>query len=106
MDLTIVDELGRELDMGSQIDEHQNAHPDAFIESEHPHADVYHRNRETLNAFMESAGFTRLAHEWWHFSLGDQHSVFEKIKRGLVPKDSVARYGRMARENIGVDFET
>lgn len=105
VDLTIVDEFGRELDMGSLIDEHENAHPDAFEESEHPDAGTFQRNRDTLKAFMESVGFSRLAHEWWHFSLGDQHAVFEKMKRGFAPKDGVARYGRVSPEKSVLDLE-
>lgn len=54
---------------------------------------------------MESVGFSRLAHEWWHFSLGDQHAVFEKMKKGFVPADAVAKYGRIVRENVAVDVE-
>ncbi len=95
VDVTIVDAFGRELDMGSSIDDPENAHPDSFFESDHPHADKFHENRQTLRAFMESSGFTRLPHEWWHFSLGDQHAVFEKIRRGFLPPDSVARYGKI-----------
>lgn len=105
VDLTIVDENGYELDMGSLIDEHENAHPDAFEESDHPEAGTFQKNRDTLKAFMESAGFSRLAHEWWHFSLGDQHSVFEKIKKGFAPKDSAAKYGRAKLGTVEIDVE-
>lgn len=94
IDLTIVDETGKELDMGSLIDEHENAHPESFLDSEHPKADEYQKNRDTLKAFMESSGFSRLPHEWWHFSLGDQHSTLDKIRRGFALETSPAKYGR------------
>jgi D-alanyl-D-alanine dipeptidase len=93
-DVTIVDARGRELDMGSLIDEHENASPESFVDSDHPEAGVFHRNRELLSVFMESGGFARLPHEWWHFSLGDQNEVFSKMLRGFLPPDSTARYGR------------
>lgn len=105
IDLTIVDEFGRELDMGSLIDEHDNAHPDAFVDSEHPDAYIFQKNRDTLKAFMESVGFSRLAHEWWHFSSDDQHSVFEKMKRGFASKDAVAKYGRAPQGAVKLDIE-
>lgn len=94
VDLTIVDAAGRELDMGSLIDEHENAHPESFLESDHPEADMFHENRLILCSVMESAGFYRLPHEWWHFSIGDQHAVFGKIKSGILPQDAAAKYGR------------
>lgn len=47
---------------------------------------------------MAEAGFTRLEHEWWHFSMGDQYAehmralaIYEKTgKIDIRP----ARYGR------------
>lgn len=94
IDLTVVDAAGHEFDMGSRIDEHENAHPDAFSENAHPEADRFHRNRLVLCSVMEAAGFYRLPHEWWHFSQGDQHAVFGDVKKGLLPYDAAAKYGR------------
>lgn len=81
--------------MGSRIDEHENAHPDAFAKGGHPLADAFHKNRQILQSCMEASGFTRLLHEWWHFSFEDQNAIFEKIRKGYLSPDSVARYGRV-----------
>lgn len=81
--------------MGSAIDEHENAHPEAFFESDHPEALAFDRNRRLLNSVMESAGFVRLPHEWWHFSYRDQRAVFENVRRGFMNlDDAAAAYGR------------
>lgn len=94
VDLTIVDENGEPLDMGSEID----AMPPLSL----PHhyygkADSYSRrvqaNRELLRTVMVSSGFERLPREWWHFSYGDQGwALIRSIKdRREIP----AIYGRI-----------
>lgn len=48
IDLTIVDMQGRDLPMGSEIDEVENAHPDAFKDSFDPKEQIFHKNRMIL----------------------------------------------------------
>ena len=69
LDITIVDEKGVELDMGTEIDELIDAsESDYYIRK-----DIYfQKNRELLVVVMSYAGFTQLPTEWWHFSYGDQ----------------------------------
>jgi len=71
VDITIVDESGRKIDMG----------PSPFYST---HATIYwhyflkrmgfgisteqQQNRDLLNRVMLNAGFYPLAHEWWHFN--------------------------------------
>jgi len=70
VDLSLLDEMGNELDMGT--------HFDAFVEASQPQLETrllaegkitkeHISNRDVLRAIMESAGFTQLPHEWWHF---------------------------------------
>lgn len=85
--------------MGSLIDEHDNAHPESFAESATEQGRACHENRELLRRVMESAGFSRLPHEWWHFSFGDQHDAFARLTAGEIDrKDAVAVYGRVGAE--------
>jgi D-alanyl-D-alanine dipeptidase len=72
VDLTIVDETGKPLDMGCPID-HLGPESEANYyarigQSTHP----AQMNRCLLVECMAVAGFKRLPHEWWHFSYGDQ----------------------------------
>ena len=73
VDLTLEDASGREIDMGSQIDETtERSCPDYYAHAASPLAQAFDENRALLNAVMASAGFCRHGNEWWHFSLGDQ----------------------------------
>lgn len=71
VDLTIMDDRGRELDMGTPYD--------FFGEMAHPRMEgVYFQsgelteaqlsNRELLRNIMRTAGFTPIETEWWHFN--------------------------------------
>ena len=89
IDLTLIDESGCEVDMGSPIDENSDrSNPDYFVEID----PVIHHNRDLLRRVMAHAGFIRHDEEWWHFSYGDQmwawHTQREQSDRVS------ARYGR------------
>lgn len=73
IDLTLQDAAGREVDMGSPIDEStERSHPDFYAQATSPEQATFHQRRALLNEVMTSAGFRRHVNEWWHFSLGDQ----------------------------------
>ena len=64
VDITLVDKLGRELDMGTDFDHFdKEAHhgyralPDTVI-----------KNRAFLKSTMEAAGFDAVSTEWWHYN--------------------------------------
>lgn len=84
VDLTVCDEDGKEIDMGSEIDEvSERSLPNYYKDKDDNLSKCYHLNRDLLRLCMEEVGFFRLSHEWWHFSYGDQvWSVFESFKRG------------------------
>ena len=97
IDLTLVDERGQPLDMGSPIDEVSvRSHPDHF----QPHTDAYgqqaHQHRVLLRRVMNAAGFEQHPNEWWHFSLGDQLWAWLWAKSS--GQAAIARYGSMAPE--------
>jgi zinc D-Ala-D-Ala dipeptidase len=88
IDLTLQDASGREVDMGCAIDETtERAHPAFYAHATSPAMCTIHASRELLNDVMGSAGFTRHANEWWHFSCGDQMAA-------LAKGESHAVYGR------------
>lgn len=89
IDLTLVDENGKEVDMGGDIDElSARSNPDYYKDSTHPQARVFHQNREILLEIMTYGGFRRHQGEWWHFSYGDQMWAW------LQNSDTIAQYGR------------
>lgn len=69
VDLTLTDELGRELDMGCGFDEFGPlASTDAFEGREETAAC---KNRRILYNAMLEVGFTNYPEEWWHYDYGD-----------------------------------
>ena len=87
LDLTIVNEQGLELDMGTKIDE--------FVEATLSNFDALsstcRANRDLLLEVMTYAGFTRLPTEWWHFSYGDQIWAVDKMDEKALHVE--AKYG-------------
>ena len=85
VDLTIVDENGKELDMGTVFDDFSEvAHTDYFESST---SICIRNNRRMLYNAMIAAGFTNFTSEWWHYDFGDrfwaamtrQDSIYEGI---------------------------
>ena len=65
VDLTLVDQSGRELDMGTGFDTFSPL-------SHHASTDISHeaqRNRFLLLGLMTSAGWDFYSREWWHYQL-------------------------------------
>ena len=95
IDVTIVDERGKALDMGGEIDElHERSHPNYYLSDRDGDSQQYHFYRQLLNRVMTNAGFRRHPEEWWHFSLGDQ--MWAWLYNQNNPTDKViARYGRV-----------
>lgn len=95
VDVTIVDEKGRIIEMGGEIDElSERSHPDYYFGNVDGDSQQYHYNRQLLNKIMTQAGFIRHPQEWWHFSLGDQMWAWlYEQKHGTA--GAIARYGRV-----------
>jgi len=63
VDLTLADDAGNYLDMGTDFDEFsERAHVDCSTLT-----DTQANNRKTLKSVLESFGFKQLSSEWWHF---------------------------------------
>lgn len=94
VDVTLVNDAGEIVDMGSPIDElSERSHPHYYANSDHPDAPQYHAHRQLLHDVMLKAGFQRNPREWWHFSFGDQ--MWAWLYNQSNPADPLtARYGR------------
>ncbi|HEY9802867.1 MAG TPA: M15 family metallopeptidase [Leptolyngbyaceae cyanobacterium] len=89
VDVTLVDDRGRVVNMGSPIDElSERSHPDYYIHNEQPAAQQYHTHRQLLCDVMLKAGFQRNPKEWWHFCYGDQMWAW-------LSNQPTAMYGRV-----------
>lgn len=94
LDLTLQDEFGRELDMGSPIDENSDRSlPDYYAAAKSAPEHAFHEHRCILNQVMITQGFARHPAEWWHFSLGDQMWAYAN-KKPDHNNTVIARYGR------------
>lgn len=91
VDITLVNDTGEIVDMGSPIDEmSERSHPDYYINSHQS----YHTHRQLLYNVMLKAGFQRNPKEWWHFSFGDQ--MWAWLYNQSHPESVMtARYGRL-----------
>lgn len=96
VDVTLVDQTGRPIDMGSPIDEiSPRSFPDYYAQGETPDKQSYHKHRQLLDRIMEFAGFKRHPREWWHFSHGDQLWVWLKVQEGSWHQsEAIAHYGK------------
>lgn len=75
IDLTLADQSGRILDMGTLFDEANPLSYTASLEGIrllNPEQKVARDNRRVLYNVMIDAGFTNLPSEWWHFDFGNQ----------------------------------
>ena len=94
VDVTLVDELGTAVDMGSEIDEiSARSFPDHFVGT--MEGDGFDQNRQLLNFVMTCAGFARHYHEWWHFSWGDQLWAWTVMRQVAHEPKMTAKYGRV-----------
>jgi D-alanyl-D-alanine dipeptidase len=86
LDITILDEEGRELDMGTGFDD--------LTEKSHPALErqLLERgeitleqiaNRQLLRDAMRQAGFQGINTEWWHYDCGDRNAVRQTFRRVL-----------------------
>ena len=86
LDITILDEHGRELDMGTGFDDMTAlSHPalEARFLASGELTSVQIANRQLLRDAMFQAGFVGINTEWWHFDCGDRNLVRQTFRRVL-----------------------
>jgi D-alanyl-D-alanine dipeptidase len=86
LDITLLDEAGAELDMGTGFDDMTElSHPaleDGFAAAGKLSVQQL-ANRRLLRDAMGDAGFVGINTEWWHFDCGDRDLVRQTFRRVL-----------------------
>lgn len=83
VDISIIDENGYALDMGTKYDYFgELAYPreEERMMKEGKLTRIQLLNRELLRTVMAQAGFTGITTEWWHFNSCDRQTAIEKYK--------------------------
>lgn len=102
LDITLVDQTGEIVNMGSEIDQiSPRSYPDYFEHSSDQVEQNYHQNRLILSQIMLSTGFRQHPNEWWHFSLGDQLWAWLTNQDNLE-ENAIAKYGRYSSELLKI----
>ena len=73
VDLTLIDENGNELDMGTGFDDFSDKAATDYFEGCEFNGSEVRKNRQILKSAMEGAGFTNLPSEWWHYDYGNEN---------------------------------
>ncbi len=73
VDVSLVDRLGNEIDLGCQYDEDAASSAGRCYSFCDSLADDVVENRKILFKCMEQAGFINYPFEWWHWSYGDKY---------------------------------
>ena len=86
LDITILDDAGVELDMGTGFDDlsersHPALEPQLLARGALTPGQV--ANRQLLRDAMAQAGFHGISTEWWHYDCGDRHLVRRTFRRVL-----------------------
>lgn len=98
LDCTLVDAEGREVNMGSPVDENSDrSYPDYFANATTEPQKQAHENRTLLNDIMKAEGLRRNPWEWWHFSIGDQLWAYIERSSSPAKAEIIARYGSAER---------
>ncbi len=78
VDVTIVDNHGSSLKMGTDFDDFSERAYTRYFEEKKKHEplseeeETYLQNRRLLHHIMTTSGFTNYSAEWWHFDHGNQ----------------------------------
>lgn len=82
IDLTIIDNNGKELNMGTEFDDFSSlAYTDHF---DCTSSDEIRNNRRLLYYVMTNAGFSNYPSEWWHYDYGDAFWAFENDMKTAI----------------------
>ncbi|MGX7051521.1 M15 family metallopeptidase [Leuconostoc palmae] len=81
VDVTILDESGIPLDMGTKFDDSSIASSTAYFEKVD---DIITENRRLLYHVMTEQGFTNYSEEWWHFDYGNQNWAWVLDKQHAI----------------------
>jgi zinc D-Ala-D-Ala dipeptidase len=94
IDLTLSDERGCELDLGTRVNASPEESDGACFTDAPTIGESARTNRALLAALMDQAGFVNYPTEWWHWSFGDRYWAY-------VTGRPAARYGSVAEPRSG-----
>lgn len=83
IDLSVLDEMGNELDMGAGFDDFRDIAQPQLEQKFLAAGDLTQKhitNRGILRHAMEGAGFRQLPHEWWHFDALPKDEVRQRFQ--------------------------
>ena len=86
LDITILNEAGDELDMGTGFDDlSERSHPALEVQMLACGAitEAQIGNRQLLRDAMAQAGFHGISTEWWHYDCGERNLVRQSFRRVL-----------------------
>ena len=86
LDITVLDEHGVELDLGTGFDdltERSQPRFETAMLAQHQLTGQHIANRQLLRAMMAQAGFVGIQSEWWHYDCGDRDLVRATFQRVL-----------------------
>jgi D-alanyl-D-alanine dipeptidase len=81
VDVTLLSENGRELDMGSTSDDTPLNNENRNFTYSRQVTGAARRHRAMLVNAMTQAGFENYPAEWWHWSYGDQYWAYRRRRR-------------------------
>ncbi len=76
VDLTLIDQAGREVDMGTHYDADPVDSASACYTDALDISDTARHHRSLLTSAMTAAGFVNYPTEWWHWSFGDRYWAY------------------------------
>ena len=100
IDVTIVDEQGNELDMGTKIADFKD--PEKIKTFAKGLTNKQKKNRRLLHDLLVAEGFAPFYGEWWHFSYGDREwacfygktkSIYSPVKFKVTQKQKKSSCG-------------
>ena len=86
LDVTLLDESGAELDMGTDFDDLSERSQPLLEQQMLAKGEItrlHVGNRLLLRDAMQQAGFVGISSEWWHYDLGDRELVRQTFRRVL-----------------------
>lgn len=75
VDITLLDQNGNPLDMGTEFDDFSEKSYTAWYE-QNDCDNIVKKNRRLLYNVLSSQGFTNFPAEWWHYDFGDAFWAF------------------------------
>lgn len=91
IDVTLVDDNGNDLNMGTQFDEFNNKTRTDYFEHRYNLRILF--NRRILYDAMINAGFVNNPEEWWHFDYGD--AIWAELTNNNIKYKSVSNLGEI-----------